>query len=138
MISLNLESYVFFRKVFNMLKESIQLVLTAFLNAYPTRSISTWLLASLFSKSCSSSISWVKSEMYAKAMRSTSGKPCTLPLSVQNEATQHCFLLYWAQFCTQTDTCYSVKLLLSTGCFWAMNIRNFLENYFVPNCWNSQ
>lgn len=41
MIALNLESYVFFTEVFNMLKESIQLVLTAFLNTSPTFSIST-------------------------------------------------------------------------------------------------
>ena len=39
--ALNLECYVFFREVFNTLKERIHLVLTAFLNTSPTFSITT-------------------------------------------------------------------------------------------------
>jgi hypothetical protein len=28
--------------------------------------------------------------------------------------------------------------LLSTDCFWSLKIRDFLENWFGPDCWNSQ
>ena len=64
MIALNLESYVFFREIFNKIKESIQLVLTAFLYTFPTFSISTRLLTSWFTASYSSSLSSLQSEKY--------------------------------------------------------------------------